>query len=125
MLNPQSAAMPPTISIVLLSVLALLGFYTLHGISAANTFYDQIETQGAALRLSQSDPNLKWPAWLESLNVLVLPGTLAGFFWPCVEPANPTIALVGIVFAAQAVAGLTVVVVDGWRWGNRGRVVSW
>lgn len=110
--------------IVLLAVLTIVGFYTIHIVGSANTLYDQIDALAGVRQLSQTDSSLKWPPWLESLNILVLPGTLAGFFWPCVEPANATIALIGILFAAQAVAGFTVVIVDGWRNGNLAKLVA-
>ncbi|KEF56952.1 uncharacterized protein A1O9_07142 [Exophiala aquamarina CBS 119918] len=50
--------------------------------------------------------------------------TLLVFFWPIVDGENPAASLIGFVFGAQGVAFWTVMVLEGLRNMNSGRVVS-
>lgn len=115
--------MVETLPGALLALLSASGFYALHAVSGANGFYDKINAYAAQRLLS--DNVTSWPAWLNPPESFSLPGVLLEFFWPCAEPQNAALALYLLVFAGQAVAGLTVVMVEGYRVGNKGRAPSY
>lgn len=50
--------------------------------------------------------------------------TLVVFFWPVVDGENLGTSLVGFVFAGQAIAIWIVMVLEGHRKGNSGRLIS-
>jgi hypothetical protein len=50
--------------------------------------------------------------------------TLVNFFWSVTQGETPGLSLIGLLFAAQLVPFLIVVMIEGNRSGNKGRVVS-
>jgi hypothetical protein len=109
-----------------LAVLAVLGAGTLHGLSVRNGLYDLIErhkTQGI-LPNGIDEPYKTHFTGVGPLDDLL--STLVLFFWPVVTKAGggAGLNLLGVLFAGQGCAALTMLLIEGMRKGNEGRVVS-
>lgn len=103
-----------------LAALAPLGFYTLHGLSDANGLFDTM-TKGVEARVLP-DGSTPFPSWVPDNPGIV--GGLLGFFWPVVSGESAKATLLGLAFAGGSVATWAVMMVEGWRLGNKGSVAS-
>ena len=116
-----------TVSRALVPSLILLGGYCLHVFSEANGLFPQIVSYRSMTTLPTPTT---WSAtsFPETFTGYDPPdgllSTLLVFFWPLVDGENPGASLISFLFAGQAVAVWTAVVLEGSRKGNRGRVVS-
>jgi hypothetical protein len=109
-----------------LAALAVLGAGTLHGLSIRNGLYDLIERHKTQKILpgSVDEPYNTRFTGIAPLDDLL--STLLLFFWPVVTQGGGAagLSLLGIVFAGQSCASLTMILIEGMRKGNEGRLSS-
>jgi hypothetical protein len=116
-----------TLSRVTIAALIGLGFASLHLFGESNTLFPQIVEHRTKHLLPTHS---KWTttsfptsfAGYDPPDGLL--ATLLVFFWPVVDGENPGASLIGFVFVGQAVAMWIVMVLEGLRKGNAGRVIS-
>ncbi len=108
-----------------LLVLSILAAYCIIGLQIRNGFFDLIATAGKEVprKLPGSSENMitiitGLPALDEHLSGVVM------FFWPIISGDSPSLSLFGVYIIGQLVAVQTLVLVEGLRVGNLGRIVS-
>jgi hypothetical protein len=109
-----------------LVVLGVIGAGTLHGLSVRNGLYDLIDThkiQGI-LPNGADEPYKNKFTGIAPVDSLL--ATLLLFFWPVVNGGSGSegSTLLGVLFAGQSCAAMTMVLIEGMRKGNEGRAVS-
>ncbi|KAF2422158.1 hypothetical protein EJ08DRAFT_640974 [Tothia fuscella] len=111
---------------IVLAVYTIIGAITLHGFSVRNGFYDLVDT-AAKQHFVPIDAVGKMKRSFTGVGPLdqLLSG-LVGFFWPMVtkEQGNAGLSLMGLEFAGQGCALVTMIMIEGFRRGNNGRGVS-
>ena len=72
-------------------------------------------------------PGTKFPLKLAYTGISAVDGQLvklALFFWPVIDGSVPSASMQGLHFGGQIVAAWGLMLVEGMRFGNRGRLVS-
>jgi hypothetical protein len=106
------------------SVLALVfvGGATIHGLSVSTGFYSLLNSHKEKGVLSDGtlyDPNITNIAALDDFL-----GTLVQFFWPCVDGSSAGLTLQGLLFGGQSFAFFVLWLLEGFRAGNKGKLIS-
>jgi len=116
-----------TLSRVIMPSLILLGGYSLHIFSDSNGLFPQIVSYRSK-NILPTPTTSTVASFPESFTGYDPPdgllATLLVFFWPLVNGENPGAGLISFLFAGQAVAIWTAVVLEASRKGNRGRIIS-
>ena len=99
-----------------LLALGIFGYFALHHLGQSNGFFDLINASVANGVYAQQFVSIK------PLNDVA--NFFLAFFWPCVDGNNPGLSLACYVFAGQWIAGWTLITMEGYRAGNRGRAIS-
>jgi hypothetical protein len=109
---------------LILTVLAITGALTLHGFSIRNGMSDMIEAARVQGLLTDgaSNPYKGRITGVGAVDFLLF--TLVNFFWPVTQAATAGLSLMGLLFAGQCCAFLTVMMIEGFRSGNKGKAVS-
>jgi hypothetical protein len=100
----------------LLIAIAVFGYTALHGFGRSNGFFPLLES--AVANGVHAHP------FTANKEVDDVANFFLAFFWPTVDGNHPGLSLACFVFAGQWVAGWTLVTLEGYRAGNRGRLIS-
>jgi len=109
---------------LILTVLSITGGVTLHGFSIRNGMSDMIEAARVHYILTDGIPNPYLGRLTGIAPVDFMLFTLVNFFWPVTQGDTPGLSLMGLLFAGQCCALLTIMMIEGFRSGNKGRAVS-
>lgn len=110
---------------LLLCAIFVLALYSIWGLYSSNGGSDQVDVvlAGSPPRL----PGTVYPVKTKYVGVELIDhqlAMLAVVFWQIVDGSMPHFSLFSFMFAGQAVAALILLMVEGARVGNRGRLVS-
>ncbi|QDS77932.1 hypothetical protein FKW77_001187 [Venturia effusa] len=108
----------------LLIGLAIFGSISLHGFSLRNGMNDMIEADRVHNLIADGIPNPFMGKLTGVAAVDYMLFTLVNFFWPVCQAETPGLTLVGVVFGGQMVALFTLVMIEGFREGSKGRLVG-
>lgn len=105
----------PAIAVTLLAALAVTGYFGLHFLGRNNGFFPLMEA---------TSKSGQYPLDLTSNKSLAETAAFfVAFFYPAVDGNSPDLSLACYVFAGQFVAGLTALIIEGYRAGNAGRMI--
>jgi len=116
------ALLQAKLTLPILSILAITGTFIL---SYNNGFLAQLQSYQAAP--SPNLPDSTYPLrnhWIGISPIDKLCVQFIAFFWPVLNGENPSLSLQGVHFLGQGYAIWTLVLVEGWREGSRGRWVG-
>ncbi|KIV99563.1 uncharacterized protein PV09_08741 [Verruconis gallopava] len=105
-----------------LFALLLVGGATIHGLSISTGYYELIEQHKAKGVLS--DGTLYNPKITGAEAVDDFLATLVQFFSPCTDGSAPGLSLQSSLFAVQGFAFFMIWLLEGYRNGNKGKLVS-
>jgi hypothetical protein len=107
-----------------LSLLALIfvGGATIHGLSVSSGYYELIEVHKAKGVLHDGTLYNPKITGIEGLDDFL--GTLVQFFWPIADGSSPGSTLQSLLFTSQFVPFLMIWLLEGFREGNKGKLVS-
>lgn len=107
----------------LLFFLTIAGGLAIHGFSIRNGMSDMIEDARVHNLLADGtrNPYMGKIIGIGGIDFMLL--TLVNLFWPVSQGETPGLCLLGVLFGGQLVAFLTVVMIEGFREGNKGRLV--
>lgn len=105
-------------------LLATAGGIALHGFSIRNGMSEMIESARIHNLLTDGtrNPYMGKITGIGGVDFMLF--TLVNFFWPVTQGETPGLSLLGVLFGGQLCAFLTMVMIEGFRAGNKGRVVS-
>lgn len=105
-------------------LLAIAGGLAIHGFSIRNGMSEMIEVARVHNLLADGtrNPYMGNITGIGGVDFMLF--TLVNFFWPVSQGETPGLSLVGVLFGGQLVAFLTMVMIEGFREGNKGRVVG-
>ncbi|RDI78504.1 hypothetical protein Vi05172_g11486 [Venturia inaequalis] len=108
----------------LLIGLAIFGCIALHGFSIRNGMGEMIQVARAHNLLANGtrNPYMGKITGIGGVDSMLF--TLISFFWPVSQGETPGLSLVGLLLGGQLVALLTVTMIEGFREGNKGRIVA-
>ena len=106
----------PLITQVSLLVLGVFGYISLLRFGDTNGFFRLLEA--AIANGVYAHDSVPVTALNDGFNFFI------AFFWPCVDGENPGLSLACYVFAGQWIAGWALITMEGYRAGNKGRVIS-
>ena len=115
-----SCAMFLALARLTLLLLSAFGFYALWGFSTSNGLFEHTAESSKILfsNTTRSAALTGIDALDKQLKVLI------SFFWPVIDGSRPDVSLHAMNFAFQGVAMWLLLVVEGLRFGNKGRAVS-
>jgi hypothetical protein len=109
-----------------LVVLSVIGAGTIHGLSVNNGLYHLINASKAQGILPDAARTPYKGTFTGVGTVDDLLAGLVAFFWPVVNGGSDRagLGLMGLLFAGQSCAALTILMIEGLRKGNEGRAVG-
>lgn len=103
---------------------AIFGGIALHGFSIRNGMNELIEDARVHNLLADGtrNPYLGKLTGVAAVDFMIF--TLVNFFWSVSQGETPGLNLIGVLFGGQMVALLTIVMIEGFREGNKGRLIG-
>ncbi|KAF4612950.1 hypothetical protein D9613_010905 [Agrocybe pediades] len=121
----MSSNTPRKLTIAAMIVLAVSSVYFILVLQFLNGTMDILESYAGHLPPTPAGDAVPLRLKFTSTPLDGLVSRLTPFYWPLITGAMPELNLVGIYMGAQVVASEVLLLVDGERTGNRGRIFSY
>jgi hypothetical protein len=111
---------------LLFPILTVTGAYAVIGLGLHNGYWQMLEAHNTApgpLKLPGTGELVRTSyTGIAGLDKQLV--TLMVFFWPCATAELPALSLYAVYMAAQLIPMQTLLILEGLRYGNRGKTIS-